>query len=264
MLAEMTDTRPTIVGEEWRPVVGWEGYYEVSSQGRVRNVWNARGPNFLTLQCDKHGRLFYLMRHTSQVSYQRVPLAAVTGAGVTEFGLKLRRRHYDRNKPKQEFPSLLGEEWRSVPGFARHEVSSAGRVRCRAKSGMRPPRLLDGTLQAGYRYVRLDDGRWRGVHQLVALVFHGPQPEGLVVRHLDGDKTNNSMGNLAWGTHSQNMLDVKWHGGGGGHKLTIDNIKAIRRGIRLGMGLGWLARHFHVHHSTIRKIKKGELHWDID
>lgn len=28
--------------EEWRPVVGWEGYYEVSSLGRVRNV--ASGP----------------------------------------------------------------------------------------------------------------------------------------------------------------------------------------------------------------------------
>lgn len=28
-------TTPT---EEWRPVVGWEGYYEVSDQGRVRSV----------------------------------------------------------------------------------------------------------------------------------------------------------------------------------------------------------------------------------
>lgn len=29
---------PSLPGEEWRPVVGWEGYYEVSNQGRVKSL----------------------------------------------------------------------------------------------------------------------------------------------------------------------------------------------------------------------------------
>jgi hypothetical protein len=29
---------PTALPEEWRPVVGWEGFYEVSHQGRLRSV----------------------------------------------------------------------------------------------------------------------------------------------------------------------------------------------------------------------------------
>lgn len=29
---------PDLPGEEWRPVLGWEGYYEVSNQGRVKSV----------------------------------------------------------------------------------------------------------------------------------------------------------------------------------------------------------------------------------
>jgi hypothetical protein len=32
---------PPVAGEQWRPVVGWEGWYEVSDHGRVRRV--ARG-----------------------------------------------------------------------------------------------------------------------------------------------------------------------------------------------------------------------------
>jgi hypothetical protein len=29
---------PDLLGEEWRPVVGWEGYYVVSNQGRVKSL----------------------------------------------------------------------------------------------------------------------------------------------------------------------------------------------------------------------------------
>lgn len=29
---------PDLPGEEWRPVLGWEGYYDVSNMGRVRTV----------------------------------------------------------------------------------------------------------------------------------------------------------------------------------------------------------------------------------
>ncbi len=32
---------PDLTGEEWRPVVGWEGVYEVSSHGRVKRIKRA-------------------------------------------------------------------------------------------------------------------------------------------------------------------------------------------------------------------------------
>lgn len=34
----MTEQMALFYAEEWRPVVGWEGFYEVSDQGRVRSV----------------------------------------------------------------------------------------------------------------------------------------------------------------------------------------------------------------------------------
>ena len=34
----------------------------------------------------------------------------------------------------------------------------------------------------------------------------------MVVRHLDGDKLNNRLSNLAWGTHEENAADKVEHG----------------------------------------------------
>lgn len=52
--------------EEWRPVVGYEGIYEVSDQGRVRRLHHCRGVppwRILSLQCDRQGYLSaYLYR----------------------------------------------------------------------------------------------------------------------------------------------------------------------------------------------------------
>ena len=52
-----------------------------------------------------------------------------------------------------------------------------------------------------------DGKKWKTcVHQLVALAFLGPIPEGLVVNHKDGDKLNNHISNLEYVTRSENQL----------------------------------------------------------
>lgn len=62
--------------------------------------------------------------------------------------------------------------------------------------------------------LKADDGALRKeyLHRLICEAFHGPCPDGHVCRHLDGDKTNNSASNLAWGTQSQNNKDKAKHG----------------------------------------------------
>ncbi len=44
------------------------------------------------------------------------------------------------------------------------------------------------------------------VHRLVAQYFCDGYAEGLVVNHIDGDKTNNRSSNLEWVTRSENDL----------------------------------------------------------
>lgn len=49
-------------------------------------------------------------------------------------------------------------------------------------------------------------------HILVMEHFVGPRPEGLVIRHLDGDPSNNHISNLTYGTHKENAQDSIKHG----------------------------------------------------
>lgn len=96
-----------------------------------------------------------------------------------------------------------------IPEHPGYEVSDLGGVRS-----------LDRTLPTGGGYAKFYAGRTlkqqthsRGykvlllgsrngphlVHRLVLAAFVGPCPDGMEVRHLDGDPANNSLGNLAYG-----------------------------------------------------------------
>lgn len=113
------------------------------------------------------------------------------------------------------------EEWRAIPGYERcYEVSNTGKVRsldrnilCKdGRSQRRAGRLLKPVLQGtGYLTVRLSSSNYVGVHRLVAAVFLGNSDLPLV-RHIDGDPTNNVVSNLAWGTYLDNEEDKRRHG----------------------------------------------------
>lgn len=114
---------------------------------------------------------------------------------------------------------VTDELWRPAPGFPGYEVSNLGRV---ASLRRRPRRILSPYLNPrqahGYFHVTLScdsEGRRRrpSVHRLVAEAFHGaaPSPDHQV-RHLDGNRFNNTAANLAWGTASENRLDRVRHG----------------------------------------------------
>jgi hypothetical protein len=82
------------------------------------------------------------------------------------------------------------EVWESVPGFGgKYEASSLGRIRVAATGLVKKQRVYRGYPMTSV----YDKGRGtRRVHQLVAAAFHGPCPEGMEVRHLDGVRTNNT------------------------------------------------------------------------
>lgn len=69
---------------------------------------------------------------------------------------------------------------------------------------------------SGYPSVRIIiDGKRKhiAVHVLVAKAHLPPRPSCVhEVRHLDGNKLNPNVSNLAWGTRSENALDRVAHG----------------------------------------------------
>lgn len=114
----------------------------------------------------------------------------------------------------------MDEQWRTIVGCdGCHEVSSFGRVRSvsrdRGDNYWITGRLLSTKPSTTYPKVNLCHGRVRKthtVHTLVLKAFVGPPPPGMEARHLDGNRLNNRLDNLAWGTKSENMADRLRHG----------------------------------------------------
>ena len=115
---------------------------------------------------------------------------------------------------------ILCEQWRPVPGFPHYEASSLGRVRSldrMVQSGRGAPGVLAQRMgkvlksiptKRGYLSVKLvRDGLVTtfGVHQVVAMAFHGLPPAGHVVDHVNTDKTDNRPGNLEYVTNGENV-----------------------------------------------------------
>ncbi len=104
----------------------------------------------------------------------------------------------------------------------------------------------------------------RMVHKIVATTFLGPRADGMVCRHLDGNKLNNEIGNLAWGTVQENIDDIARHGnkyaGEKHYMVTIDDAEVERIKIAAcnGQGLTELAKSFNVQKSHIFKYVTGE------
>ncbi len=132
------------------------------------------------------------------------------------------------------------EQWIGIPGYEHYEVSDKGNVHSlprKTKAGMRGGCILKPALtSSGYLAVALfrDNTRktWN-VHKLVMFAFRGPCPEGQEIRHLDGNRLNNVLTNLKYGTRSDNRLDSVLHGTHRntrktccpqGHKYTPENI----------------------------------------
>lgn len=179
------------------------------------------------------------------------------------------------------------EEWLPVVGTdLPYDVSREGQVRSLRYD---PPRHLQPQVNSsGYLRVALKiDGktRWRGVHRLVAAAFIGPAPAGTEVNHRNGNKNDNSVENLEYIDHGDNILHFCNQRDEGAwvkqwavkpevprytkprpepkervserRKLTADDVAAITRRILAGEKTRALAAEYRVAQNTIWRISRG-------
>lgn len=106
----------------------------------------------------------------------------------------------------------MQEKW--IPGFeGSYAVDSDGNLISYKRN--RRTFLIGGIDKDGYRKAILCmDGkrRYLRVASLIAAAFIGERPQGMVVRHIDGNLLNNRPENLAYSTQKENIADKELHG----------------------------------------------------
>lgn len=115
-------------------------------------------------------------------------------------------------------------EWRTVPEFPGYKISNTGLLRSITREvphqhskktifgKMKKPRPQrnGGHLRVTLFHQRASKSVF--VHRLVMAAFVGPLPLGKIVRHINGDPTDNRLENLAYGDAFENAADAIKHG----------------------------------------------------
>ena len=167
-----------------------------------------------------------------------------------------------------------------IPGFPAYRVFPTGVIESRWRTGQFYSGFETEDVWApikknqrpdGYYALDLRDGRGKSrrtyAHILVAELFIGPKPfSGAVVRHLDGDPSNNNVSNLAWGTYKENEDDKRRHGTWqhrSNGKLSRQQRDAIRSKAANGISQRLLAEQYCVSRPTITRLLNGSI-WSED
>lgn len=164
------------------------------------------------------------------------------------------------------------EVWRAIPGVDGYEVSDSGDVRSYYVKGNHKrrraayPRTLSTANSNGYRTVSLPiDGtyRTRRVHALVMIAFVGEPPEGCEIAHLNGDRADNRLANLAYVSHRENEAHKRKHGtNGAGERNSMATMQGwqvaeMRYLASKSVPQGKIAALFDVSHKYVSEVLSG-------
>lgn len=149
----------------------------------------------------------------------------------------------------------------TVPGYNDYMVSDDGRVfrkpgTMKCKHGREVRHWVESN---GYKRVSLSSGgkvKKLYVHELVLMTFVGAKPAGYEARHLDGNRLNASLHNLAWGTRSENSLDKARHGTAS--KLGLGVVESIKLLRSIGIGSVETASIVGCCRNTVTNIVSGK------
>lgn len=179
-----------------------------------------------------------------------------------------------------DLKNFESEEWRLLPKAPGYAISSLGRVKSLPRKILRRNRWGSVNLQAvrerilrpgigtvGYRLVSTHIGSAQVtfyIHNAMMEVFGPPRPfPDAVVRHLNDDKLDNRVENLAWGSRKNNMDDAIRNGliargeAKPNAKMTAAKVRELRRLVAAGSPLWTLAKHYGISGSTAKGIVEG-------
>jgi hypothetical protein len=157
----------------------------------------------------------------------------------------------------------MKETWVPIKGYeGLYMVSNLGHVKSLPRKGTKE-RTMSLFFKRGYLCVGLsknDIQKGFFLHRLLAEAFLSNLNNYPYVCHKDGNKLNNDLGNLYWGTAKMNNEDKIKHGTilkgeqNPRAKLTEKDIYRIRLLRNNGLTISVLAKQFNVANNTIHQV----------
>ena len=99
---------------------------------------------------------------------------------------------------------------KQIPEFLNYAITKDGKVwSCNRNKWLKYDKSNKGYL----RVTLCKNGKTKHkyIHRLILETYVGKCLKGMECRHLDGNKLNNELDNLQWGTHSDNAQDAMRH-----------------------------------------------------
>lgn len=160
----------------------------------------------------------------------------------------------------------IKEEYKQIIGYSYYYVSNKGNILSTFTGRLLPIKLNKSKGYLNFTGSKLtSEGKRKKttifVHREVARCFLGTKPKNREVRHLDGNKLNNEITNLKYGTKKQNQRDRLLHGTHnrgsrcGKAKLNESQVlEIVKLKKESEVSNNYLASMFKVNHRTISNI----------
>lgn len=157
------------------------------------------------------------------------------------------------------------EAWKRHPKYTDYLVSDQGRVR--GPSGKTRKPQMTGDRRNYHSLIIYHQKRPLNirVHKLVLETFVGPRPKGMVCCHGPKGTSDNSVGNLCWGTPSKNSGSDKRRDGTSQHgekncnaKVTEDQAKRIIKRRQAGETYREIAEDYGISLQQVHHISSGK------
>ena len=163
----------------------------------------------------------------------------------------------DRRKSEYYTQSLSGEEWKKIPAF-NYSISNLGRVKNDSTN-----LLLKGSLTCGYYKVRLSKHGHVSdmmINHLVYCTFNNLDkiPNGYVIDHINGIKTDDRLENLRLITLSENVKAALYETQTNSSCRKVLQMTLNDQPIQEFASCSEAARQLNLDSSTISKVCRGK------
>ncbi len=166
-------------------------------------------------------------------------------------------------KKTNRMKNLPGELWKDVVGFEKqYRISSLGRLYSNFSKKILKPKPFHGYPTLGLYSPQRRKNAF--IHTLVLDAFVGPCPKGYETSHLDGNRLNCILSNLAWETPKVNNQRKRQHGTyqegekSSNHRYRDEDILNIRRMYEENVDLKFIAETYKTSKATICAIVAGK------